>query len=92
MSKLLKVLKKEWMKKPSIQAEYARLSLEFAIAKKLIKARVEKGYTQEQVAKKAHTTQSAIARMEAGTRVPSMRSLEKYAKAVGGRLDINIVN
>jgi predicted transcriptional regulator len=36
------------------------------------------------------TTQSVIARMESGRRMPNLRTVERYAKAVGGRLSLRI--
>jgi transcriptional regulator with XRE-family HTH domain len=36
------------------------------------------------------TTQSAVARMESGKRFPSMRTVERFAQAVGGHLVFRI--
>jgi transcriptional regulator with XRE-family HTH domain len=36
------------------------------------------------------TTQSAVARMESGKRLPSMRTVERFAQAVGGHLVFRI--
>lgn len=44
------------------------------------------GLTQEEVAQLMQTTQSNIARLEAGRTSPSTRTLKKFAAAIGARL------
>jgi transcriptional regulator with XRE-family HTH domain len=44
--------------------------------------------TQEELAVRMRTSQSAIARMESGRVLPSVNSLRKFAEATGSRLDI----
>ena len=44
--------------------------------------------SQEQVAKAMGTTQPAIARLESG-RLPSMRTLQRFAEATGTKLRIS---
>ena len=38
-----------------------------------------------------HSTQPAVARLESGGRIPSTRTLQRYARATGHRLRINLV-
>lgn len=49
------------------------------------------GLTQEALAERMGTTQSAIARLEGGRVSPSVETLRKYAKAVGKRLKVEMV-
>lgn len=49
----------------------------------LVKTRKERNMTQEAVAKMTGLKQSAIARFEAGTIIPRLDTLVKYAEAVG---------
>ena len=83
-------LHKKWMKKPGYRAAYRSLEKEFAFASAMIAARARAGLTQAQVAKKMGTTQSVVARIESGTHLPSMSTLERYAKAVGSDLHISL--
>ena len=46
--------------------------------------------TQEQVARAMGTTQAAVARLESGRTMPSTRTLQRYAKATGTRLHIQL--
>lgn len=47
--------------------------------------------TQAEVARRMGTTQTAIARLEAGRQSPSMRTLQDYARANGFCLEIGFV-
>lgn len=75
---------------PEFRKEYEALEEEFSIAETLIQARARAGLTQQQVAERMGTTQSAIARMESGKPAPSMASLKKFAAATGSRLEIRL--
>ncbi len=78
---------KESMKDPKIKAEYDKLQPEFAI----IKARIESGLTQRELAKKMGTKQSVISRVESGSANPSIGFLQKLAKALNSHLEIKFV-
>jgi ribosome-binding protein aMBF1 (putative translation factor) len=86
-----KKLKDEWMKDPAFRAEYERLKPEFALALSLIKARTKAGMTQADVARKMRTTQSVVARIESGRNPPNLKTLERYASAVGRRIELKLV-
>jgi transcriptional regulator with XRE-family HTH domain len=81
-------LHKKWMKDPEYRREYEGLEEEFALASAIIDARSRAGLTQEELAAKMETSQSAIARLESGRTIPSGRTLERFAKATGTRLRI----
>lgn len=86
-----KKLKDEWMKDPAFRVEYDRLKPEFALALALIEARAKAGLTQTEVAKKMGTTQSVVARIESGQNPPNLKTLERYANAVGRRIQVKLV-
>ena len=83
-----KVLKKELLKDPKVRAEYEKLQPKYAAVSALIEARIKRGLTQEALAKKVRTKQSAIARLEAGNVNPSIGFLQKLAEALGKKLVI----
>lgn len=85
----LSKLSDEWFKDPEFVREYEALEEEFALAKALIGARAQAGLTQEELAQRMGTTQSAIARMEGGKAKPSTTTLTKLAKATGTRLRVS---
>ena len=52
---------------------------------------MKKGMTQAQIAKKMGTTQSAIARVEAGNTNPTIGFMQKLADALGLRLSLRFL-
>ena len=82
-------LHKKWIKEPRYRKAYEALEEEFALAAAVIDARSRVGLTQQELAKKMGTTQPVVARLESGRGRPSMRTLERLAKATGSRLRIS---
>lgn len=80
------------MNSPKFQQEYEKADADFAIVEALIHARTVAKMSQTQVAKRIGTTQSAIARLEAGNVVPTISTLRRYAEATGTRLQIELVD
>jgi DNA-binding XRE family transcriptional regulator len=71
---------------------YAELELEYQVADQLLKARSRAGLTQDAVADLMGTTKSAILRLEAaGKHTPSLTTLQRYARAVGCKLQVKLV-
>jgi transcriptional regulator with XRE-family HTH domain len=89
-----KELKSRALERADVKAEYDRLDEEFTFLDEFLKARAAAGITQTEIAKRIGTTQSAIARLESGggKHSPSLATLEKYAHALGCRLELRLVN
>lgn len=88
--KTLKTLKRDMLADVATRAEYDAITDEFAIARELIAARSRAGLSQSEVAQRMGTTQSVVARLESGKRPPSMRTVERFAQAVGGHAVLRI--
>ncbi|MDD5478487.1 helix-turn-helix transcriptional regulator [Rhodoferax sp.] len=88
--KTLRTLKTELLADTDTRAEYDALAGEFNMARELIAARSRAGLTQLDVAQRMGTTQSTIARLEGGARMPSMRTVQRYAQAVGARAVVHL--
>lgn len=91
-----KQLKEKALSNPEVRAEYERLEREeMPMLDAILKARAEAGLTQEQVAQRMGTQAPAVARLEAalvsGKPSPSMRTLHKYAAALGKRVQVQFV-
>ena len=84
--------KKKVQERPEVKAEYDRLADEFALLDEFLKARAAAGITQEELAKRMGTTQSAIARLESGKgkHSPTLATLQKYARALGCHLEVRL--
>lgn len=88
-----KELKARALERADVKSEYDRLDEEFAFLDEFLKARADAGITQAEVANRIGTTQSAIARLESGggKHSPSLATLQKYARALGCRLELRLV-
>ena len=84
----IKSLHRKWSRDPKYRKAYDELSEEFAIAQAMVEARKRAGLTQTEMAKRIKTTQSVIARLESGSSLPSGRTLQRYARATGSRLEV----
>ena len=87
---LARDLHRDWMKRPGYAKAYAALEPEFVLADELIAARAAAGLTQAALAKRMKTTQTAVARLESGKKMPSTRTLQRYASATGHTLTIKL--
>ena len=84
--------KKKALQNEKVREEYHALKPLFAIKKQLVAARVAKGLTQDEIAKKIGTSKSNISRLESlnNNYMPNLATLIKYAEALGMRLDIGL--
>ncbi len=81
---------------PEVRAEYERIEREeMPMLDAILKARAEAGLTQAQVAVRMGTQAPAVARLEnalmTGKHSPSIATLQKYAAALGKKLEVRFV-
>lgn len=93
MASTFKQLKTRALARPDVRKAYDDLAEEFAFLDEVLKARSESGLTQAEVAARIGTTQSAIARLESAEpkHSPSIATLQKYAKALGYKVELRLV-
>ena len=84
--------KKKALQNEEVEKEYNALKPLFAIKKQLVAARIAKGLTQDEIAKKIGTSKSNISRLESlnNSYMPNLATLMKYAEALSMRLDIGL--
>ncbi len=82
--------KKRLLKDPEFRKEYEALEPEYKLASALIRLRLEKGLTQEQLAKLLNTKQESIARLESGGSLPSLSTVRKVAEALDAEVEISL--
>ena len=75
---------------PKVKAEFDALAPEFEIATELIRARARAGLSQEELAVRMGTSQSAIARLEGGRTLPSTKTLLRFAEATGSKVQVRL--
>ena len=79
-------------KRKGFSEAYDALEDEYTLTEVLLRARTRAGLTQEIVAERMGTTKSAVSRLEAaGKHSPSMRTLRRYAHALGCEVEIRLV-
>ena len=88
--KTLQQLKSQMLANPETRKAYDAMADEFGMARELIAARARAGLSQADVAQRMGTTQSAVARLESGQRPPSLRSVQRYAQAIGCRAVVRL--
>ncbi|MEM4847382.1 MAG: helix-turn-helix transcriptional regulator [Thermosphaera sp.] len=88
-------LKRHALRDASVRAEYEALGPEFVLLGEMLRARKEAGLSQAEVAERMGTKAPAVTRLESslstGKRSPSLATLQRYAAAVGCRLEIRLV-
>ena len=60
------------------------------LADDVLELRLEKGWSQSELARRAGTKQANISRIESGLANPTVKSLQKLAKAFGTELEIHL--
>jgi transcriptional regulator with XRE-family HTH domain len=86
----ISTLHEQWLKAPDYKDAYEESHAEFALARQLIEARTKSGFSQEEIASRMGTSQSAVARLERGNTLPSMRTLSRYARATNCEISIQL--
>lgn len=79
---------KELFKQPGFKEAVEETRLEYEIARALIKARIEKGLTQAEIAKRMNTKQSVISRVENAKTIPSLSFLKRLAVVLDASLQV----
>ncbi|MBI5793484.1 helix-turn-helix transcriptional regulator [Candidatus Uhrbacteria bacterium] len=88
--KSYKVFKSELLKNKEIKKAYDELGPEFLVIEKLIERRLKNGLSQNDLAQRVGTKQSAISRFESGSYNPTISFLYKVADALDTRLKITV--
>ena len=90
MSDLQKYIEERKKKDPEFANNYDEGYKNFKIGAVLKQSRIEKGFTQEQLAKLLNTKKTAISRIENHAEDIRLSTLEKFVHALGMKMDIII--
>jgi len=85
-----KTYRKKLLKNPKFVEALKETELEYEIARTVIKARIDRGLSQQQLAEKLHTRQSVISRVERAQTTPSLSFLKRLADVLGGSLQVQL--
>lgn len=78
------------LKNPKFKKEWEDSEVEYQLGCRLIEARLKKGMSQRDLAKKVGTSQAAISRIESMNGNPSLSFLKRISAALGSKLQISI--
>ena len=83
-TKSYQAILKEELKNPTFKKAYDALDDEFSLAKEVIQLRIKADMTQTELARRAHTSQPAISRLESGSYANvSLSFLRKIGAVLG---------
>jgi len=83
-------VKHELMSDRSFKQSYKNIQPKYEIIRAVLDARIKRGITQAQLAKRVGTTQSAIARFESGEGNPTLDFLVKISDALGKHIVMKV--
>jgi len=83
-------VKRQMFARPDFKAAYDALGPKYALINAMLDARNKRGMTQKEIARRAGTTQSAIARFESGRSNPTLEFASRLSSAVGAKLEIRL--
>ena len=78
------------MRDPKFRSAYEALQPKYDLIRAILDARIKKGVTQAEVARRAGTSQSERARFESGAGNPTLEFLSKVSAAVGARIQVKV--
>jgi transcriptional regulator with XRE-family HTH domain len=87
----LQEYREQLMQDPEVAAAQARLQPKLDLARQVLHLRLERGWTQQELAERACTKQANISRLENAKLNPSVEMLQKIADAFGVELAVTFV-
>jgi len=78
------------MAEPAARESYQAAQRAFELGRTVRQIREQRGWSQAELAKAAHMTQSAVARFEAGGTVPTLPVLDRLAQALDAELIVQV--
>ena len=87
---LFEDMKREALRDPKFKKAWDASAPRYALICAMLDARGKKGMTQAEIARRAGTTQSAIARFESGRTNPTLDFASRLSRAVGAKLEIRL--
>lgn len=85
-----KEVKRRLLSDPEVRAHYEELRPQYQVIGEIIRQRQRRQMTQEQLAQRIGTTQSAVARIEAGKANVTIETLERIAEALECSLSFSL--
>lgn len=81
----------DWQNRQQADLAFVAAAESLELGYQIARQRIQRGLTQAQLAEMVGTRQPSIARLENGSSVPSLSFLDRIAKALNARIELNIV-
>lgn len=81
----------DWQSQQQAAPDFVASAGTLEIGYQVARLRIQRGLTQAQLAEMVGTRQPSIARLENGISVPSLSFLDRIAKALDARIELNFV-
>ncbi len=78
------------LKDPEFKLLWEKSEIEYQLSRQIIKKRLQKKMSQQDLAKKAGTTQAIISQIENSSLNPSLDLLKRISSGLGSKLNIQI--
>jgi len=91
MARLFEDYLQEQLKDPEFAEAYYDLEPEFQVAREIIRLRLARGWSQEELAERVGTRQPGISRLENASVKPSLGFVQRVAGALGARVEIRLL-
>ena len=82
---------KDWQTEQRQNPDFVAAERELEPGYQVARLRIQRGLTQAQLAEMVGTRQPSIARLENGSSIPSLSFLDRIAKALDARIELNFV-
>lgn len=77
------------LKNPAFRKAWEESEAEYLLAKQMIEKRMKRNLSQRELAKKVHTTQAVISRLETMRANPSLQLLKRIAEELNTKLTLH---
>jgi transcriptional regulator with XRE-family HTH domain len=84
-------LKAKWMQNEEFRREWERTRPQYEVISDAIGARLDRGWSQEELAQRMGRQQPAISRFEGASVMPSIAFLQDLAEALDLKLSVHLV-
>lgn len=81
----------ESLQNPDFKAEWDAQEVEREIMREIVEARINEGLSQQELANKCGMKPANLCRLENGNGNPSIATLNKIARGLGRKLEVNFV-
>ena len=86
----LKDYRRQLLEDPEVAAAHRRLQPKLELGRQILDLRLQRGWTQRELAQRAGTRQANISRLENGQLNPSVDTLQRVADALGVQLAVSL--